>query len=116
LAEFYQKVFELTEVKNLSGEGGICLTDGKSYVLIRPCENYSYRSMTQGLDHVGFKVEDLEAVKKDLDDLGRSFPESAARKILVGRNGALLQRDIDSCSLGQYAIADPDGVLIDLTT
>jgi catechol 2,3-dioxygenase-like lactoylglutathione lyase family enzyme len=72
--------------------------------------------MTQGLDHVGFKVEDLEAVKKELDDLGRSFPESAARKIFVGRNGALLQRDIDSCSLGQCAIADPDGVLIDLTT
>ena len=116
LAEFYQKIFELTEVKNLSGEGGICLSDGKSYLLIRPCENYSYRSMTQGLDHVGFKVEDLEAVKKDLDDLGRSFPESAARKIFVGRNGALLQRDIDSCSLGRYAIADPDGVLIDLTT
>jgi catechol 2,3-dioxygenase-like lactoylglutathione lyase family enzyme len=116
LAEFYQKVFELTEVKNLSTGGGICLTDGKSYLLIRPCENYSYRSMTQGLDHVGFEVEDLEAVKRELDDLGRSFPESAPRKIFVGRNGALLQRDIDSCSLGQYAIADPDGVLIDLTT
>jgi len=116
LAEFYQKVFELTEAKSLSGEGGVCLTDGKSYVLIRPCENYSYRSMTQGLDHVGFKVEDLEAVKRELDDLGRSFPESAARKIFVGRNGPFLQRDIDSCSLGQYAIADPDGVLIDLTT
>ena len=116
LAEFYQKIFELTVVKNLSGEGEICLTDGQSYLLIRPCENYSYRSMTQGIDHVGFKVEDLEVVKKELDDLGRSFPESAARKIFVGRNGAFLQRDIDSCSLGQYAIADPDGVLVDLTT
>jgi catechol 2,3-dioxygenase-like lactoylglutathione lyase family enzyme len=116
LAEFYKKVFEVTEVKNLSGEGGICLTDGKSYLLIRPCENYSYRSMTQGIDHVGFQVEDLETVKKELDDIGRSFPESAARKIFVGRNGAFLQRDIDSCGLGQYAIADPEGVLIDLTT
>lgn len=116
LAEFYQKIFDLTVVKNLSGEGKVCLTDGKTYVLIRPCENYSYRAMTQGLDHVGFKVEDIEAVKKDVDDLGKSFPESAARKIFVGRNGAFLQRDIDSCSLGQYAIADPDGVLIDLTT
>ena len=116
LAEFYRNVFELTTVKNLSGEGEICLTDGKSYLLIRPCENYSYRSMTEGIDHVGFKVEDLEAVKKELDDLGKSFPESAPRKIFVGRNGATLQRDIDSCSLGHYAIADPEGVLIDLTT
>jgi catechol 2,3-dioxygenase-like lactoylglutathione lyase family enzyme len=116
LAEFYQNVFELTVAKDLSGEGTVCLTDGKVYVLIRPCENYSYRAMTQGLDHVGFKVEDIEAVKKDVEDLGRSFPESAARKIFVGRNAANLQRDVDSCSLGHSAIADPDGVLIDLTT
>ena len=54
LAEFYRNVFELTSVKNLSGEGEVCLTDGKSYLLIRPCENYSYRSMTEGIDHVGF--------------------------------------------------------------
>jgi catechol 2,3-dioxygenase-like lactoylglutathione lyase family enzyme len=115
LAEYYQKIFDLTEVKDLSSEGGICLSDGKTHLFIRPCENYSYRSMTQGLDHVGFKVEDLEAVKTELDDLGKSFPQSAARKISVGRNGPLLQRDIDSCNLGQYAISDPDGVLIDLT-
>jgi len=102
-------------VKNLSGEGAICLTDGQSYVYIRPCENYSYRSMSQGLDHIGFKVESLEAVKKDLEELKESNPESAPRKILVGRNGPLLQRDIDSCSLGQYATCDPEGVLIDIT-
>jgi hypothetical protein len=72
--------------------------------------------MTEGIDHIGYKVEDLDAVKKDLADLEKSFPESAPRKIFVGRNGATLQRDIDSCSLGRYAIADPEGVLIDLTT
>ena len=116
LAEFYQRVFELSEVKNLSGEGRICLTDGKSYLLIRPCHNGYYRSMFQGLDHLGFKVEDLEAVKKDMDDLGQAFPESAPRKLLVGRHGHFVQKDMEDCPLGQFATADPEGVLIDLVT
>ena len=114
LAEFYQRIFELSEVKDLSSEGKICLSDGKIYLLIRPCENYYYRSMFQGLDHLGFKVEDLEAVKKDLDDLSHSFPESAPRKILVGRHGHFVQKDMEDCPLGEFAIADPEGVLIDL--
>ena len=115
LAEFYKRVFELTEVKNLSGEETICLTEGQTYLVIRACENYSYRSMSQGLDHIGFKVESLEAVKKDLEGLKNSDPESGPRKIQTDRNGPLLQRDIDSCTLGQFAIADPDRVLIDMT-
>lgn len=114
LAEFYQRIFELTEVKNLSSEGRICLTDGKIYLLIRPCHNGYYRSMFQGLDHLGFKVEDLEAVKKDLDDLSKAFPESSPRKILVGRHGHFVQKDMEDCPLGDFATADPEGVLIDL--
>ncbi len=114
LAEFYQKVFELIEVKELSSDKGICLTDGKSYLLIRPCDNNYYRSMSQGLDHIGFKVESIEAVKKELDEIGKAFPESAPRKINIGRNGPFIQRDMDDCPLGQYAISDPEGVLIDL--
>lgn len=67
LAEFYQRVFELAEMKSLSGAGSICLTDGTIYLLIRPCENCSYRSMSQGIDHLGFKVDNLEAVKKEME-------------------------------------------------
>lgn len=114
LAEFYQTVFDLAVVKELSGEGTVCLTDGQSNLLIRPCENYSYRSMSQGLDHLGFKVDDLDAVQKDLEELGKSHPESAPRKINVGRNGHLLERDINSCGLGRLATCDPEGVLIDI--
>ena len=114
LAQFYQKVFELIEEKELSSNKGICLTDGKTYLLIRPCDNNYYRSMSQGLDHIGFKVESIEAVKKELDEIGKAFPESAPRKINIGRNGPFIQRDMDECPLGQYAISDPEGVLIDL--
>ena len=115
LAEFYQRVFELSEVKNLSGERGICLTDGTTYLLIRPCDNKHYRTMSQGLDHFGFKVESIEAVKKELDDIGKAFPESAPRKIHIGRNGPFIQKDMDECPLGHFATSDPEGVLIDIT-
>ena len=37
-----------------------------------------------GLDHFGFKVENLEAAKKDLDNLATTAPASAARKIAIG--------------------------------
>ena len=102
-------------MKNLSGERGICLTDGTSYLLIRPCDNKHYRSMSQGLDHFGFKVESIEAVKKELDDIGKAFPESAPRKIHIGRNGPFIQKDMDNCPLGHFATSDPEGVLIDIT-
>ncbi len=116
LAEFYQRVFELAVVKELSSEGTICLTDNKTYLLIRPCHNGYYRSMFQGLDHLGFKVEDLESVKHDMEELSRLFPESAPRKILVGKHGHFVQKDMEDCPLGQFATADPEGVLLDFVT
>jgi len=70
-------------VKELSSNKGICLTDGKTYLLIRPCDNNYYRSMSQGLDHIGFKVESIEAVKKELDELAQLSLQSAQCLILA---------------------------------
>ena len=115
VAEFYQKVFELTETKALSNNGSICLSDGKVRLLIRPCDNSLYRGLREGVDHIGFKVENLEEAKGDLERLSASFPQSAPRKIAVGRHGQFIQKDLEACKIGQYAISDPDGVLLDLS-
>jgi len=115
VAEFYQKVFELRGVEGFSANGEVCLTDGKVYLLIRPCHNRSYRTMKEGLDHIGFKVESLEQAKRDLDDIARSNPQCAPRKITVGTHGAVTQEDIDACMMGRYGTSDPDGVLFDLS-
>lgn len=115
VAEFYQKIFELRPLENLSTNGCFCLTDGKVRLLIRPCDSSLYRGLREGLDHIGFKVENLDKAKKELEEVKSSFPESAPRKIAVGRQGQFIQKDLEACNIGQYATADPDGVLLDLS-
>ena len=114
MARFYESVFELQPMES-PPQNTICLTDGKITLLILPCEDTSYRSMTEGLDHIGFKVQNVEQVKSELDELRRNFPESAPRKLDLGRFGDATKKELEACILGRYALSDPDGVLLDLT-
>ncbi len=123
LADFYQNVFELRPLEGVSEKGStlrltskgqLCLSDGKVALVIIPTENNSYRSMTEGLDHIGFKVETLEKAEKELAALGQSHPDSAPKQIDLGRFGHITKREIDGCMLGSRSLADPDGVLMDL--
>lgn len=114
LAQFYQHVFELRPVEGGSKNGQICLSDGKVSVLVIPCETTSYKAMTEGLDHIGFKVEALEKTEQELGDLSRSHPDSSPKKIDLGRFGPVTKKELESCMLGRYPLSDPDGVLLDL--
>ena len=67
IAEFYQKVFDLQPVEGMSGDNSYYLTDGKVNLAIRPWDMIQHRGHMAGLDHFGFKVDDLEQTKKDLD-------------------------------------------------
>jgi len=114
IAEFYTKVLELKGVEEGGEAGTITLTDGKVRLMIRPCHNGHYRSLKQGFDHIGFKVESVEKTKKDLDDLAAGHPECAPKKIGGGPQGAAIEKDLQSCSIGTHCFADPDGVLLDI--
>ena len=114
LADFYQNVFELRRLEGMSEKGHICLSDGKVSLVLIPCEDSSYRAMTEGLDHIGFKVETLEKVQRELDQLGQSHPDFSSRRIDIGRFGHVTKRELEACMLGRHALSDPDGVLLDL--
>ncbi|HWO42304.1 MAG TPA: VOC family protein [Candidatus Eisenbacteria bacterium] len=115
VAEFYAKIFELQALER-TGEGGtISLTDGRVTLVIRPCDNSLYRGLREGLDHIGFKVESLDSVNSDLEVIGQSAPESAPKKIAVGRHGHMIEEDFKRCHIGRQFLSDPDGVLVDLT-
>lgn len=114
LADFYRNVFELRQLEGVSEKGHLCLSDGKVSLVIIPTENTSYHSMTEGLDHIGFKVEALEKAGQELAELSRSHPESAPKQIDLGRFGPVTKRELESCMLGRHALSDPDGVLMDL--
>jgi catechol 2,3-dioxygenase-like lactoylglutathione lyase family enzyme len=114
LAQFYQDVFELRPVEGGGDSGQLCVSDGKVSIVIIPTENKSYRSMTEGLDHIGFKVDGLKKADEDLEQLARQHPESKPKQIDLGRFGPRTLAEIDGCVLGQRSLADPDGVLMDL--
>ncbi|MGB7947347.1 MAG: VOC family protein [Candidatus Binatia bacterium] len=114
LAEYYQKVFELQPVEGMSGDNSFYVTDGKVTIALRPWDMVSYRGLMAGLDHFGFHVEDLEAAKKDVENLSQTAPGSAARKITIGRDGETRQKNLEACKLCKHPLADPDGVLLDL--
>ncbi|HYT56200.1 MAG TPA: VOC family protein [Verrucomicrobiae bacterium] len=113
LAEFYKEVFELQEVE--TAKDNVCLSDGKNYLVIRPCHTSSYVTMNEGLDHIGFKVESLAKAKSDLADIGISTPQSAPKKIAGGRFGDVTLENLEACAAGKYGTADPDGVLLHLS-
>jgi len=114
VAEFYEKVFELKEAETYRNDGSIGLTDGKVKLLLRRRDQSLYRGLREGLDHFGFKVDSLEQTKKDIDDLETTDPYSPSGRF-VGGNGKKNEEDFRRCCLGQHFVADPDGVLIDMS-
>src|SRR5215203_2056225 len=97
VADFYQEVFELFAVKEPPLGETICLSDGRVRLLIQPTSDNSYMSMRQGLDHIGYGVESVEQIRKDLEQLAVSVPASAPRDIAGGIFGHLTKRDMDGC-------------------
>jgi catechol 2,3-dioxygenase-like lactoylglutathione lyase family enzyme len=90
------------------------MTDGKVKLQLRPRDRSLYRGLREGLDHFGFKVDSLEQTKKELDDLAAADPHTPSGRFLGG-NGKKNQEDFQRCCLGRHFIADPDGVLIDVS-
>lgn len=114
VAEFYERIFELKESETYQDDGAICMTDGKVKLLIRPRDSSLYRGLREGIDHIGFKVESLEQTKQELAAHAESAPQPPSGQF-VGGNGKKNEADFRRCCLGQQFIADPDGVLIDIS-
>jgi catechol 2,3-dioxygenase-like lactoylglutathione lyase family enzyme len=119
MALFYRDVFELAPANKGSGDPNHYLTDGRVTLVIMPWDITDYAGtgiITAGMDHIGFKVENLEAFKQDVEDIAANNPRLAPEPIGTGPEGeALLKLFRRSCPLGQYQLADPDGVLIDVS-
>jgi catechol 2,3-dioxygenase-like lactoylglutathione lyase family enzyme len=115
LADFYAEVCGLQPVKGR--HGNFHLTDGRVTLVLMPWRITDYEGtgiVRPGPDHIGFEVESLDAFKKRLEELGDNNPHLRARQ-LSGREGdARMKLFAASCSLGEYRLADVDGVLLDV--
>jgi hypothetical protein len=71
--------------------------------------------ITMGMDHIGFKVENVEAFKADVARIAGDNPRLRPNPIETGKEGEALDRLFArSCAMGQHRLADPDGILIDV--
>jgi catechol 2,3-dioxygenase-like lactoylglutathione lyase family enzyme len=118
VAEFYRDVFELAPSNKAAGDRNHYLTDGHMTLVIMPWDISDYEGtgiITSGMDHIGFKVESVEKLKEDVDSVAADNPLLAPAALGTGAEGkALLELFRRSCPLGQYQMADCDGVLIDV--
>jgi len=118
MAEFYRNVFELSPANRNAGDRNHYLTDGHVTLVIMPCDITDYDGtgiISAGMDHIGFKVENLAAFKQDVERIAADNPRLAPEPLGTGAEGrALLELFRRSCPLGQHHMADPDGILIDV--
>jgi predicted enzyme related to lactoylglutathione lyase len=118
IAAFYRDSFDLTEAEKAHEDPNFYLTDGKMTLIIAPWKMSDFEGAgidRPGLEHVGFKVESVEAVKKDLAALREANPDMRERIISEPSEGERRLALIASCRHGQHQCSSPDGVFIDLS-
>jgi len=118
MAEFYARVFELQPVNRKEGDPNYYLSDGHVTLVIMPWDITDYAGtgiVTCGMDHIGFKVEDVEACKADIARIAADNPRLAPEPVGTGAEGATLEKLFERCCpLGEHRLADCDGVLLDI--
>jgi predicted enzyme related to lactoylglutathione lyase len=118
LANFYVDVFEL-EARNIpSQEGGYQLTDGRVTMAILPWKISAFNGAgieQPGMDHIGFRVPDMQAFQANLDMVRNTNIQLAPKPIDFDAEGAARLALLRKSAPGSLQLADPDGTLIDVT-
>jgi catechol 2,3-dioxygenase-like lactoylglutathione lyase family enzyme len=116
MAEFYVDTFELDTRNKAEGDPNYYVTDGHMTLMIMPWHITDYDGtgiVSPGMDHIGFTVESLEQFKKDVDKVSGDNPRLTPSPVGTGSEGAArLELFRKTCPLGQYFMADSDGVLL----
>jgi len=115
-AEFYVEVFGLKS-ENRFNDGNFYLTDGRVTLMIIPwkiTDYYAQDPARTGLDHLGFTVESVEQVKKDMEFLIGENPHMHGRPLGYGSEGEARLKLLQKCPLGCFQLTDIEGVHIDV--
>jgi catechol 2,3-dioxygenase-like lactoylglutathione lyase family enzyme len=117
IAEFYRTVFDLTELEKPAGDRNHYLSDGKVTLAIFPWQITDFEGSgieRPALDHIGFKVESLSAFKVDLEKYGAQYAAPQDPRPEKNPEREARRRLFSTCCFGEFQLADPDGVLIDV--
>jgi catechol 2,3-dioxygenase-like lactoylglutathione lyase family enzyme len=120
VAEFYVKVFDLTPLDKPSGGKNVYLSDGNVILVIIPWRLGDFEKTgisARGLDHIGFKVESITALKSDIQRVTEKNYRFQPRTSILGQGNegmGRLEMFRNACPLGCHHMADSDGLLIDV--
>jgi catechol 2,3-dioxygenase-like lactoylglutathione lyase family enzyme len=117
IATFYRDLFDLKEEEKALEDPNFYLTDGRVTLIIAPWKMSDFAGAgidRPGIEHLGYKVESVETVKKELAALREFDPEMRERIISEPKEGERRLALIASCRHGRYQFSDPDGVFIDI--
>jgi catechol 2,3-dioxygenase-like lactoylglutathione lyase family enzyme len=117
VAQFYVEVFGLEPLEKKSDDANFYLSDGRVTLMLMPWDIRDYEGggiARPGPDHIGFKVESIEAVNERLATVGDNNPHLRPLPVGAGREGAARLKLFAQCPCGAHHLADPDGVLIDI--
>ena len=117
IAAFYRDMLDLQEADKALEDPNFYLTDGKMTLIIAPWKMSDFEGAgidRPGLEHVGFKVESVDAVKKDLASLREADPDMRERIIAEPSEGERRAALIASCRHCQHQLSSPDGIFVDI--
>jgi predicted enzyme related to lactoylglutathione lyase len=118
IATFYRDLFDLQEADKSLEDPNYYLTDGQVTMIIAPWKMSDFEGAgidRPGMEHIGFKVESVDAVKKELATLREANPEMRERIISEPSEGERRLALISSCRHGQFQCSSPDGVFVDVS-
>ncbi len=117
IAEFYRDLFDLKEEDKALEDPNFYLTDGQVRLIVAPWKMSDFEGAgidRPGIEHIGFKVESVEAVKKELATLREVDPQMRERIIAEPSEGERRVALIASCRHGQHQFSSPDGLFVDV--
>jgi catechol 2,3-dioxygenase-like lactoylglutathione lyase family enzyme len=118
IAGFYKEILDLEEEEKALQDPNFYLTDGRVTLIIAPWDIDDFTGAGiegPGLEHIGFKVENIDAVLRELGTLRESNPDVAGMTVPQGVGGEVRLGLIESCRYGQCQVADPDGIFVDFS-
>ena len=117
IAGFYRDVFDLKEAEKALEDPNFYLTDGRMTLIVAPWKMSDFEGAgidRPGLEHVGFQVESVATIKKELAALREADPGMRERVIAEPREGERRAALISSCRHCKHVTSSPDGVFVDV--
>jgi hypothetical protein len=111
-------MLDLPEAEKALEDPNFYLTDGRMTLIIAPWKMSDFEGAgidRPGLEHVGFQVESVDAVKQELAALREANPEMRERIIAEPSEAERRTALIASCRHGQHQLSSPDGVFVDIS-